>query len=434
MQIWKWGISSAPVFSGLIFGVQQVTQSSSESTTSLQSDLSGPPQQVNSSHSDDSTLEQQDSLEESRLQDDERSSHINPVSSKLDHYTLKLVTPCNYGTGWILDYQIPQKDHYPTVWYIATAAHVVNRWKFDGKKNNNYDQELPKSCKHVQQKNFELSIVKVNDKDKSKPHSEIVSQAKIKKPKLFWTALNLFNKESKFDIQENNFKDFAVIEVTFDSEEIAKKMTNNFADKYKEGSFEDAIDVFGSPLDPNKTKENTSRFYSLGYPDKRTESIFFKKDNWSWKNKRGDVLSNDQKNKYGISPRDKVRGFLSAKHFQEDKYKFNWGGKKYNEFGHFYYTQGTKLGAGASGSMVVDENGNLLGVRAMEGEYSLFTPLRAEETILGEIKTPKYDLILGAEKQNSSYKQQVEKHLLTSGKRTWLSSVKNWTNTKQVSK
>ncbi|PYC99513.1 hypothetical protein B4U78_016625 [Microbacterium esteraromaticum] len=40
----------------------------------------------------------------------------------------------------MLDYEIPEKkDKYPTVWYIATAAHVINGYKF---AENPYEQEL----------------------------------------------------------------------------------------------------------------------------------------------------------------------------------------------------------------------------------------------------------------------------------------------------
>ena len=69
----------------------------------------------------------------------------------------------------------------------------------------------------------------------------------MEEPKLFFSAFNFLDKEIGGG---RHFSDFAVLEITFTSEEVAKRATNNFATnpKYKNGS-PDITNVFSEPIE-----------------------------------------------------------------------------------------------------------------------------------------------------------------------------------------
>ncbi|PYC99610.1 hypothetical protein B4U78_015745 [Microbacterium esteraromaticum] len=74
-----------------------------------------------------------------------------------------------------------------------------------------------------------------------------ISLGEMEEPKLFFAAFDFMDKEIG---GKNHFVDFAVLEVNFKNEEVAKKVTNNFANKerYKNGS-KDVINVFSPPIE-----------------------------------------------------------------------------------------------------------------------------------------------------------------------------------------
>ncbi|PYC99512.1 hypothetical protein B4U78_016635 [Microbacterium esteraromaticum] len=87
--------------------------------------------------------------------------------------------------------------------------------------------------------------------------------------------------------------------------------------------------------------------------------------------------------------------------------------------GHFHLlgiNQKYRLEGGASGSLFVDKNGDLLGIHGGGGgNGSSIIPLRGKERKGTEsITSPEYDLLLGAPNQKSSYRKQVD----TYGKNT----------------
>ncbi|PYC99514.1 hypothetical protein B4U78_016630 [Microbacterium esteraromaticum] len=91
----------------------------------------------------------------------------------------------------------------------------------------------------------------------------------MEEPKLFYAAFDLFDKNPELGIEENNYKDFAVLEIKFKDPEYAKQVTNNFAGKYNVDST-DAINVFAKPLDEKYDTETIQKldenFFELGYP------------------------------------------------------------------------------------------------------------------------------------------------------------------------
>ncbi|AHC40317.1 hypothetical protein OVS_02320 [Mycoplasma ovis str. Michigan] len=251
-----------------------------------------------------------------------------------------------------------------------------------------------------------------------------ISQNKIKNYRLFWVATDLFDKNVNWEIKKNNYKDFAVIEIEFKNEKSAKEITRNFANKYTTNS-KNMINIFGDPLDTKTISKNNDNFYSLGYPGYK-DDIFKYSNNWNESKLRADRLSRDLENRYS-SKESKLKGHVASKRFAN--LKLNWGGEELNRMGHFYLLEGTPLGKGSSGSMVIDGSGNLVAVKSIgeqgvKAKNSMSIPLRSKELVVeGNFKTPQYDLILGAPLQKSSYKQQVQKFLQSKGINTWLSSM-----------
>ncbi|RAO94818.1 hypothetical protein DNK47_03035 [Mycoplasma wenyonii] len=383
----------------------------------------------------------------------------------LDDYTFKIFMPCGWGTGWILDYQIPKgNSKYPTKWYIATNSHVVWRLSFS---ENTYKQQLPKWdewTRHLREKgrqahrynevknyqgpvrdtcwavdtvgHIDLNLSHHSTGENNRSDVGGVALGEMKEPKLFFSAFNFLDKKTYGD----HFSDFSVMEIEFNSEEIAQRVTRNFATKY-ENNLQDAINLFGKPIESKyqskeelwKAKDN---YYILSYPKVPGKDKWEQTINWDKNNAiashlvaHGFEMNERNKNKY--------KGFVQArKHWEDWRKGFKWQGDVYHKFGHYYQLLGNAVGPGSSGGVFVDGNGVAVAVTGQTsqnpygtgGMFSWAEPLRSDgvkDEELG-INTPKYDLILGAEGQNNSYKQQVEKWILSNGGETWLSRRGKW--------
>ncbi|RAO94803.1 hypothetical protein DNK47_03110 [Mycoplasma wenyonii] len=453
----KWGVISVTSLSGIALGTYKL--SNWAQPTDLIQQARGvlpPPQEksvpLGSQISNlSSELVTQDQANDSNLSPEEKErrrikKEADSAFSKLDDYTFKLFSSCNVGTGWILDYVLPkEKGKYPLIWYIATNAHVVNHWLFDN--SNPYSQKLPiapNKSKHQSYYNwysskfplhssqscyfkktqgtFDLNLSKQPDGEALKSDWGAVNYLKkMKQPKLFWVAVDLFDIDLNMGVLDKNFKDFAVMEIEFNDEDSAREITRGFADKYTVESTE-AINIFGKPLDIHNLESNNQNFYSLGYPSKASSRFSYVKG-WDEETLSGEKLSTDPRNRYPIISGNKLKGHVASDWYKNPE----WAGENHHNFGHFYLLEGFPLGKGASGSMSIDGKGNLIGLKTkgeegVQGNYSMITPIRSEKLIIeGNFRTPKYDLILGAEKQKSSYREQVEQHILEKGNKTWLS-------------
>ncbi|AFN64924.1 hypothetical protein WEN_00585 [Mycoplasma wenyonii str. Massachusetts] len=390
------------------------------------------------------------------ISEEERQKRIaqaEKIHKVLNDYTFKLVHPCSFGTGWILDYELPKEgEKYPTTWYFGTAAHVVDKWRF---VENPYGQILPvseeatkslRALKHKRQFNwsgvgllsmkgcsanirqgyFDIAIIRQDSDFNYKSDLGLLHNKKIKEPKLFYAPINFLNEDSSLDVEAEQQRDFAIIEIEFTDEEIARKVTNNFATKYPVESKE-ALNFFAPSLTEKYTEEALNKseedFYHLGYPggagDKWKYTTTFNPNTG-----RGLRLSDDER--YLVSDKDKkrIRGLANSYRV----FDMSWEkGKKRIQVGNHYVMKsdswGYRLRGGASGSMIVDKDGNVLGLLEGSGQLgdlqSFWTPLRQskiEGRERGDLRSPKYDFILGAEGQKNSYKEQVEKY----NKNTWL--------------
>lgn len=366
---------------------------------------------------------------------------IYPV---LNDYSFKIFGPCANGTGWILDYQIPEKGKYPTKWYIGTSSHVIWRYRFS-EGNNTYKQLIPYGNTYYLRRTrktdyesyskgerivktgdncdagdkygyFDMNIAQEKKGEKLGANRGAVAKGQMKEPKLFYAAFNFLD-PSKVDVGKH-FADFAVLEIEFTSEQAARDATNGFADKYKDGNH--PINLLAQPLEEKykswfELQNSLDNFYLLAYPVEG-KGEFEQTKNWDEETTIASRLG-------GLGSAKK----LSSWGWQSPK--FIWYGEEYKEIGHFYSFGHNPLGGGASGGLFVDGDGNALGV-LVQGSYSSSwaQPLRSSGTTEAQhgVDTPAYDLISGVPGQLNSYKQQVQEYILKEGRKTWLSTKAGW--------
>lgn len=379
------------------------------------------------------------------------------VLGTLEDYTFKFFLPCTVGTGWILDYQIAKEPHkYPTKWYIATASHVIQRLSF---AENPYNQLLPKRdewAKNKREKHqdyidsisganqivrnncqashelgyFDMNISQEKTWDKGR-RADIGGRAnnQMKEPKLFYSAFR-FIKDFEKAGGRNHFADFSILEIEFNDEKVARDATNNFADKYNVENKTEPIKFGRSIEERYPTKEQLwkakDNYHILAYPVVPGKDAWKHTNNFDEKTTFASHLAGSGWDYEKANKPDKWRGFISAEKNSvlgtAYMSKFKWHGEEFDEFGHFYAFEHNGLDGGASGGLFVDSDGYGVGTLVqISGSMSLAMPLRSKGVSGDGFVTPAYDLILGAEGQNGSYREQVEEYIVRKGSGdTWL--------------
>lgn len=347
----------------------------------------------------------------------------------IQDYSVKLQTPCGSGTGWFLDYVLPKgSQKYPTKWFIATNAHVIDQMYF---KNNPYQQLLPATkwsgcwSRGYSQTPLFLFKEKVREIEEVTSHSEIIhfipelwskisrnidgaiSAFNVKNYRSWKSAIqdpeylyfeeenaNLFYVPTNFLglntrslgyqwTKPNYYKDFAVLEVDFKDEEAAKLITWDFYGKYdlETGSQKNKVlNLFADELLLAKTNDELlteqSDYFIAGYPS-NVPNQYRSYGNYSPVRKgasRLTYLSQGSRifdrhlviNQFN----QPIIGHMDVGAIDETfKYVGNtsirWGGIPYNNWGYNYLLDNSLLGSGASGSLTTDENGNILGLYRM---------------------------------------------------------------------
>ncbi|OAL10139.1 hypothetical protein A6V39_04470 [Candidatus Mycoplasma haematobovis] len=361
------------------------------------------------------------------------------ILKKINDYTFKLAMPCDSGTGWILDYALPKgTEKYPKKWFIATNAHVASRFRFT---SNPYQQELPipeantKALRDYYRDKeiiLDLRTTTVCSLSQRYGYSELGlwkdSHTKdnfetVKDAKLFYAPINFLG--SRYSARgyawrrDNYYKDFAVIEVDFESEDQAKRITDDFYNKYpvdpKGNQDKEALNFFDKEL-MQKDSLTDKPYYIAGYPVNGNLDVSLK-NNFEDKSIHSTVAVMPHeavaiKNAHGES----IIGHVDAGKIDK-RYKNTttyWNGKHYYSWGYNYLLNNVTMGGGASGSLVVDEDGNVLGLYRMHDSANNFgfaEPLRSEGIYVNnKIVVPKYDLINGSPGQTSSYKDQLKRY------------------------
>ncbi|AFN65176.1 hypothetical protein WEN_01915 [Mycoplasma wenyonii str. Massachusetts] len=407
----------------------------------------------------------QEQLREKETNRERIKAEAKQALDKIHEYTFRIFSPCGAGTGWILDYQLPEGNKkYPTVWYIATNAHVIKNLKFS---DNPYHQEMNTSVarnrrlRYAYWRNryehlslwddatcepanrygyFDLSLSKSNLGPKMGLDKGMYFNEKILEPRLFYVATNFLKEDESVGVKKENYRDFAILEIEFKDEDYARQVTDGFADKYKVDST-DAINVFAKPLESRYSLEDLKNYdenlYNLGYPGSYMgkKEKFAHHDNFNEEALEAAKLAGDRYNWYYDAGEQRTFGFLDAKRISRGEKK--WAGKTKTRVGHFYMVREHKwqnLSPGSSGSMYTDKDGNMLGVKSVReasesgGKHSFITPLRSDRINKGEkgtLLSPAYDLIKGVDGQISSYKSQVETYVLNKNRNTWLNA-RHW--------
>lgn len=386
--------------------------------------------------------------EKEELSPEEQKARIRAKAhkafAKMNDYSFKLFSPCGIGTGWVLDYLIPEKGGYPTTWYIATNAHVVEKYRF---KDNDYGQELPvndvdtarlrytwkpNTPRGVQLEDktlwkhnacqfsdwygfFDMNLAKQSNGEEIDGDKGAIATRKMKEPKLFYVAIDFLEADPEMDVTEKNYKDFAVLEIEFTDPNYAKLVTDNFAEKYPIESTE-AINVFDQPLLEKHSEAGVSKldknFYSLAYPVQEGKKFDYE-ISWNEEEAEGSKLSLDPYGIYHYSGEQKLNGHVNSHRMGTT----TWNGIERKNVGHYYFVKGFPMKGGSSGGLYIDEDGNVLGIKSRVEDgtwnsiHSFIEPLRSNRIVTSAFKTPAYDLIMGGAKgQKSSYKEQVIKY------------------------
>lgn len=286
----------------------------------------------------------------------------------------------NSGTGWILDYKLTQdSSSYPLTWYFATNAHVIQNLRvkndivtperYENIENSTYNTE---QIKFTSLKDYPMDTnldfyheysyltPKLDSNGVSNVRTVMIGNDFLK------TSPSYFSKYEKYQKFEE-YADFAVMEVTFDDEQQARKVTNNYADdktnqfKYKKQSLlahpEDIkpnnYSIVGFPaIDPIKNYAWSN--IAVNRPDNPTEE---QKKELSSLASTG--FYNTYKDKVGVFDATIGLSFFTTTYsvqpttFKEENY-LPWG--------LLYPTDYSALTQGSSGSMMMDKDGYTWGI------------------------------------------------------------------------
>ncbi|ADX97849.1 MIP family Ig-specific serine endopeptidase [Mycoplasma suis] len=337
------------------------------------------------------------------------------MEEKIRDYTVGLRHNCSIGTGWILDYEWPEDEtKYPTKWFIATNAHVFE--KFDFAKGDNFGQKVSQPCKGSYRSSFQLAVWKEKEGVNQQKKLEKVS---VKEAKLFFAARNHLGEKVQKETGDY-FHDFIVLEVTFVDQWEAKDATDDFHGKYGKNK-KTPLNFFNNGITENeenfeKEKTYNTAYYVGGFPMQSGESMTFN-------HRRNSKASTLHQSTLNYDLQRVNEGKKSLRGLGDTSFKLKWDGNTSNQKlnGFLYWINQANIGAGGSGSMVVDEDGNLLGLYSFNwgGDLGGVQPIRSYSLNLsGNKKSPKFDLIRGTEGQTISYKSQLEKYYPS--KRTFL--------------
>lgn len=364
------------------------------------------------------------------------------------------------GTAWILDYQLTNDTSYPTTWYFATNAHVANNLKV----KNDYNNHSKYNYNQVNENTTEVVLVGAKDiSQNSAPQlggkvgdlyqydtagGSNVAKLKIKTGtgndhssysdnpivKTIFSGLDYldskpsdFNKSDSWkDIEE--FIDFAVLEIKFSSETIAKTITNDYANWNEAEKFK----LPTSSLLHDDINRDSNNHYVLGFPGQQNSHISnltINKINAtpSIISEGGTKLANTKIFSTFEDLKYMNKGIMDATlGMPWFKFPFLNGqtdsinnlepkSSSYQVWGLSYILQNANLMPGASGSMVMNSDFESIGIQFaidQSADYGISFSLVSEgynyKGKYGWYNLPSYDLINGGKiGQKNSYKQSL---------------------------
>ncbi|UUD37379.1 MIP family Ig-specific serine endopeptidase [Mycoplasmoides fastidiosum] len=359
-----------------------------------------------------------------------------------------------YGTGWFLDYKLTNDGSYPIVWYLATNVHVAKNL-YNDKSYGKYKQASEHNKLKTQhfrmtrffgyQKNNNIPDYSGADNDEnfSRPPKVIGYNTTptesnssvgfdLDHVKLLYMADDFLKTRPHdfspdiFQESDEEFLDFAVLEVTFKNADDAKFYTNDYANwgdkqwKFRANSY---------ITDPSLWRD--PQFYVLGFPYQTDLQIASNKPAYESsllpvaysvynKRKYPDEKIIDQGTPFSNSRwSTSVQGYegilnpaLALKNVPFQIY-----GKKHYFGGLSYAVRDAGLGAGSSGSMMVNKNREIFAIHHAEwnnGGIGISQALKSERYLYSNLKNyyiPDYDIVHGGGlDQKTSYYQALLEH------------------------
>ena len=341
-----------------------------------------------------------------------------------------------FGTGWILDYKLTEDNTYPTTWYFATNSHVIHNLKV---KNDTITPDRYEIENEPYYNTKEVYLETVKDPRIGKefgtslnnPDNFIRKAVPADKVKTIFigndfltTSPKNFTKDPKWQDMEE-YIDFAVMEVTFSSPEEAKEITQDYvADtsrhfKYKKESLlknpnnikENYFSVLGFPtLDNNSYWRETQLMSSR--PANADNKPLIDEDKLTSLSKSNHYKNFQGNNNYGI-----IDAAIGLSYLTYDYRQNYFLTTTFTQWGLMYASNYADLGAGSSGSMLMDKDGYTWGIHFggdNNAQVGISVALYCEGFNyggrFGKYNLEGYDLIEGGfPNQKTSYKQNLKK-------------------------
>ena len=283
-----------------------------------------------------------------------------------------------FGTGWILDYQLSDDPQtYPTTWYIATNAHVIQNLKVanDVMSPERYEPEIV----DAQNNTLNLHMMTINNPQIDVQYDESNNWQQYLQA--FIPAVNVrtvfigndflttsprdFSTEANWASKEE-YIDFAVLEVKFASPEEARQMTQNYVNeperhfKYRQTSLlnenaqvlKDGYSVIGFPV----ARDTTTYWRPVRLTSSRPKNLD-PSQKQSFTNLSKSINYNSFTNKTGMF--DAALGLSFFGYDYREAYSLT---TNYINWGLIYPVDYGSLGKGSSGSMLMDKEGYTMGI------------------------------------------------------------------------
>lgn len=320
------------------------------------------------------------------------------------------------ATGWYLDFIKSENEEYPLTWFMATNLHVAAFLK------NKNDYSDVRRIETFKEETLEFNIYidsLINDNDET---NELVSNSLSILPKTIFLATNFLDsrpnsvfenpeQSNPYDLEE--MKDFAVLEIKFDNQEQAKKLTKNIYETYKIQKLNFATKTFYSLYERSEISK-LNDIYIGGYPWSSNKFTINKIESEMNKNKSlGASLSDRRKMSLRNIKNRELIGI--SDNFSDFNFYYEIDNINYKRVGLTYEPEFSNMEPGASGSMSINKNNEIIGIfwgQEKLTRVGMIDPLISEGFYLNEhLLYPKYDLIHGNIKgQTKSLKDSMIKH------------------------
>lgn len=343
------------------------------------------------------------------------------------------------GTGWILDYKTPENNEYPTTWYFATNVHVLQnlRVKDDKVSLTKYDSyNATKTICFTTIRSPEINKDYYNNYNRGDLYiNEYVNAVNSDGTQNFKTIFmgtdflkttpGMYSDGAQWK-NNQEYTDFAVMEVKFKDQEQAKIITANYANdknnqfKYKKES-----------LALNQSYQDNHTFRVLGYPA-LLPNLYYNAYTSLFLNVPKNSISNDSSKYRKLGTTPWYNTFYGKKGIFDAALGLSFFGFNYRisndymtpeeEIQHFcswglvYPIDCGNLGPGSSGSMMMDDDGYTWGIhfaaddRASTGlAQALYCEGFSYQGKFGNYNLEGYDLIEGGfPNQSKSYKDGLK--------------------------